>query len=151
MDISDHFATESTCFISDVPWPGVDVNDDLFCTVCPASSHFDRDRPIGAADQGVVEQGVFQVTVWSRLSLDRLEHSAVAMTQAHRGLLKLKQRVLKALAGQQLYSDPPINTVPLLIEHLRPTQSVHPLSRQVNADYSSFSLIFDAPFYWDLT
>lgn len=149
-DLPDLFAGDTTCFVSDVPWPGVEVHDDLFCTVCPASSRFDPDRPVGAADLGIVELGVFQVTVWSKLALDRLEQCEIAFTHPERGLLRLKQLVLQSLAGQQLYTDAPDNTVALLLGNLRPTQSTHPPTRQKDADFSSFSVTFEAPFYWDL-
>jgi hypothetical protein len=150
-EIAELFASDSTCFVCDVPWPGVEVNDDLFCTVCVASSQFDPDLPIGAARGGIVERGQFKVTVWSRLAIDRLEQSTLTMTDPARGLLRLKQRVLTSLAGRQLYADAPGDAVPLLIEFLRPVGAQHPASRQDSADYSSFSIQFEAPFYWDLT
>jgi hypothetical protein len=150
-DLSDLFGNDSTCFVSDIPWPSIEVQDELFCTVCPGTARFDPDRPVGAADLGIVEVGVFQVSVWSKLALDRLEQCAIAMTHADRGLLRLKQLVLRSLAGQQIYADAPVNTVPLLIQYLRPTQAMHPAGRQGGADYSSFTLLFEAPFYWDLT
>ena len=62
-DMPDIFGTDTTCFVSDVPWPSLEVQDDLFCTVCPMNSRFDADYPVGAANQGIVEIGVFQVTV----------------------------------------------------------------------------------------
>jgi hypothetical protein len=149
-DLPDVFGTDATCFVSDVPWPSLEVQDDLFCTVCPTSSRFDADYPVGAASRGIVEVGGFQVTVWSRLSLDQLEQSLLALTDADRGLLNLKQRVLRSLAGQQLYADPPTNSAPLLIKYLCPTSATHSPSRQASVDFNSIGLAFEAPFYWDL-
>jgi hypothetical protein len=149
-DLPDIFGTDATCFVSDVPWPSLEVQDDLFCTVCPTSSRFDADYPLGAGNRGIVEIGTFQVTVWSRLSLDQLEQSLLALTDVDRGLLGLKQRVLRSLAGQQLYADPPTNSVAMLIKYLCPTAATHPPSRQVSSDFSSIGLTFEAPFYWDL-
>lgn len=148
-DLAD-LVTDSTCFASDTPWPGVEIHDNLFVTVAPRDGQFDSDHPIGAGAKGIIEHTTIQVTAWSRLQLDRLEHAIHAFCDPDRGLLRIKQRILTSLAGQQLYADPPENTVPLLVEWLRPTQAQHPPLRHADDDFSSFSLSFEAPFYWDL-
>ncbi len=145
------FATETTCFVSDEPWPSVSVNDNLFCTVCPLSDTFDPNTPVGAGEFGIVEVSEFQVSVWSRIETDQLERATLAFLDDERGLLILKKAVLKCLAGQQLFSDYPTDTLPLLIEYCRPTSAKHPPSRQHTDDFSSFGIVFEAPFYWDLT
>jgi len=149
-DISDAFGGESTCFVSDTPWPGVEVQDELFCTVHPLDSQFQFDDPVGGGSEGIVENAVFGVTVWSKIILDRLEHNATELTDADRGLLTLKKRVLKCRAGQQIHSDYPMNTTPLLTAHLRPLSALHPPSRQGAGDFASFSIQFMGPFYWNL-
>lgn len=147
-DISDLFGGESTCFISDVPWPGVDVQGQVFCTVSPANSQFMLEDPTGAGPAGVVEMAIFQVSVWSKILLDEIERSAIAMTDNTRGSLTLKQRVLKSLAGQQLYAN---DGEPLLMSYLRPTSAMHPASGQGKGDFTSFSLAFQGAYYWDLS
>ncbi len=147
-DISDLFGGESTCFISDVPWPGVEVQDQIFCTVSPANSQFILEDPTGAGPAGVVEMAIFQVSVWSKILLDEIERSAIAMTDNTRGSLTLKQRVLKSLAGQQLYAN---DGEPLLMSYLRPTSAMHPASGQGKGDFTSFSLAFQGAYYWDLS
>ncbi len=147
-DISDLFGGESTCFISDVPWPGVEVQDQIFCTVSPANSQFILEDPTGAGPAGVVEMAIFQVSVWSKILLDEIERSAIAMTDNTRGSLTLKQRALKSLAGQQLYSN---DGEPLLMSYLRPTSAMHPASGQGKGDFTSFSLAFQGAYYWDLS
>ena len=149
-DISE-FSGESICFISDIPWPAVEVQDNLFCTVCPASAEFMGKEPIGAGSLGIIEKGIFQVTVWSRLMTDQLEHSVLAFTDATRGLLTIKKQVLKSLAGQQLFSDAPTNARPLLTQWLRPVHAMHPTTKPAKGDFASFSLVFEGPFIWDLT
>lgn len=149
-DINDAFGGESTCFISDTPWPGVEVQDELFCTVSPNNSDFQFDDPVGGGAEGIIENAVFNITIWSKILLDRIERNGIELTDKDRGILTLKRRVLKSLAGQQLYSDAPDNTVPLLTAHLRPLNSLHPPSRQGDGDFSSLSITFLAPFYWDL-
>jgi hypothetical protein len=145
------FDTEQTCFLSDVPWPGLETNDNLFCTVCPANGSFDGELVVGGGPVGIEEHSVVQVTVWSRLSTDRYERAKYALLDANRGLLPLKKAILKSLAGQQLYADYPTNSVPLLTTYLTPTRSMHVPIRESQDDYASFSLAFNAPFYWDLS
>ncbi|MBS0205007.1 MAG: hypothetical protein JSS49_19035 [Planctomycetes bacterium] len=142
---------ESCCFLSDSPSPGIEIQEDLFCTVAPIDDTFDDQAPIGAAERGIVEVALVQVTVWSRLMLDRLEHSSQSLTDSSRGLLKFKQRSLQSLAGRQIYADAPLNLVPLLMEPLRPVRALHPTSRRGADDLRSVSLIFRAVFNWDLS
>jgi hypothetical protein len=145
------FSTQTTCLISDEPWPSVEVNDYVFCTVCPLSDSFTPDDTVGGSDQGVIEVSSFRVTVWSRMERDQLEREGIAFLDAEQGLLPLKKAVLKCLAGKQIYMDYPDNTIPLLIEFCRPVSAHHPPSKQHHDDYSSFGITFEAPFYWDLT
>ena len=142
------FADPTTCFVSDTPWPSVEVNDNLFCTVAPMSGQFDGELPIGAGQQGIVESSMVQVTVWSRLMLDRLERADIQFSDDPRGLLSLKKRVLKALAGTQLFDT---GGNPLLIEWMRPIRSLHPPAKQHEDDFSSFAIQFESTFDWDLS
>lgn len=138
-------------FVSDTPWPSIDMNDNLFITVAPASAGFDQDVTEGAGAAFVLENSMIQVTVWSQILSDRYERAERALLDPIRGLLKWKQTVLKTFAGQQLYADAPENTQPLLTAYLRPTQAMHPPTKQTEDDYSSFSVVFSAPFNWDLS
>ena len=147
-DINDLFGSEATWFISDVPWPGIEVHDQVICTVSPANSQFVQEEPTGAGPAGVVEMAIFQVSVWSKILLDEMERSAIAMTDNTRGSLTLKQRVLKSLAGQQLYAN---DGQPLLMSYLRPTSAIHPASGQRQGDFTSFSIAFQGAYYWDLS
>ncbi len=144
------FATESTCFLSDTPLPGVEIQENLFCTVAPLDGTFDDRMPIGAADLGIVEVVFIQVSIWSRMQLDRLDHSARSLTDHTRGLLGLKKRVLQVLAGQQIFSDHPVKSIPLLVEPLKPIRAAHPSARKASDDFSSVSLVFRAAFNWNL-
>ena len=150
-DEISEFATESTCFLSDTPLPGVEIQEALFCTVAPLDGTFDEQMPVGASDRGIVEVVFIQVSIWSRMQLDRLDHSARSLTDHTRGLLGMKKRVLQVMAGQQIYSDHPVNAIPLLTEPFKPVRAVHPATRKVNDDLSSVSLVFRAAFNWDLS
>jgi hypothetical protein len=150
VDLAD-ILTYDTIFVSDTPWPIVEVNDRLFCTVCPASASFEEDLNAGGGDVQVVENSVLQVTVWLRMDVDQYDRTSQAFTDPNRGILVLKQRILTSLAGKQLYGDYPASTIPLLWEWLKPTQSMHTPSREHEDSFSSFSITFSAPFNWDLS
>ena len=96
------FNNETVCFVCDQPWPSVEVNESLFCTVAPMSSSFSQDHPIGAGPEGIIEIAGFMVSVFSRIETDQIERSVLSFTDPDRGLLILKRLVLKSLAGQQL-------------------------------------------------
>lgn len=144
------FSNESTCFVADAPWPSVEVHSDLFCTVAPGDGTFDPEMPVGAGELGIREHLTVRVTVWSRLMLDRLEQAELQFADSARGLSTLKHKLLKALAGRQLFTDAD-ETVQLLTEHLRPTRSRHPPGKQHEDDYSTFGLELEAVFDWNLT
>ena len=143
------FEDSSQCFVSDTPWPSVEVHGNLFCTVCPRDGTFATGEAIGAQQDGIYEDTEIQVTVWSKIELDELEHAEAAFSDPERGILPLKKQVLMALAGKQLYD--PESQQPLLIMCLAPAASMHPPTRQHEDNYSSFSLTFHCSFNWDLS
>lgn len=145
------FSTGVTCIISDTPFPSVEVNDYVFCTVCPESDTFAPDDPVGGGSQGIIEVSSFRVSVFSRVERDQLEREDQAYLAEDAGLLPLKKAVLKCLAGQQIFADYPINQQPMLIEWCRPVSAHHPPHGQHKDEFSSFGITFEAPFYWDLS
>ena len=144
------FDNEQTCFVSDTPWPMIETETDTFCTVSPATASFDDAMEEGAGGYGIVEQSILQVSVFLRISTDRIDRTINELTEASHGLLVLKRAVLRALAGRNLYrrDDP---TIPLLHDHLKPRQAMHPPSKSHDDDFTSFSISFLAPFCWDLS
>lgn len=143
---------EPTCFISDSPWPGVEVESNLFCTVAPSEGQFDDGLMDGAGNLGVAEDSMVQVTVYSRIEVDQIERFEKGLTDASRGLLVIKQQILTALAGKNLdggtFRGDSSN---LLHEGLRPARASHKTRDPRHADdFASFSLAFRAKFSWDL-
>lgn len=136
------------CFVSDDPEPSEEIQDNLFCTVTVYGGAFDDAPFVGGGPYGVNEASRFLVTIWSRIETDMQERSYNAATDADRGLLVLKKQVLKALAGQQLY-DAQGN--PILLEAIRPIQSLNPPGRSASGDFSSLGIVFEAQFSWDLS
>lgn len=145
------FRTEATCYVTDRPLPEVEISDNLFCTVCPRDGEFDVEEMIGGGVFHVREYSTIQVSVWSRIETDQLDRAHECLTDPQRGALPLKRQILKALAGQQLYGDAPLDTKPLLITYLMPTRCQHPPSEIWNDDYTSFSMSFTCQFNWDLS
>lgn len=141
---------ESTCFISDTPEASAEVQDNLFATVSMGSGQFDQGIMDGAGNMGVAELSTVMVTVFSRIEVDQIEHFSRGLTDPERGLLTLKQQILKALAGKNLDGGlfNGFGSL-LLMEHLGPRQAIHPGSRNRD-DMASFSLAFDAKFSWNL-
>jgi hypothetical protein len=147
----EQFNSPSLCFVSDLDWPSVEVQQNVFCTVSPSDGEFDQAGIIGGANVQVLEASTLQVNVFSRIQLDRIEHAPIAFLDRQRGLLPLKKSVLKALAGRQLYGDYPTNMIPLLTKWLTPMHAKTGATKKEEDDFVFLSITFDAPFYWDLT
>ena len=143
--------TENICFVSDTPEPSVEVNDNLFATVCPSDGQFDNGIIDGAGNVGVTELSPVIVTIFSRIEVDQIEHFQQGFTDVNRGLLTIKRQVLMALSGKNLdggqYNG--FGSL-LLLEALTPSRSRHPLSKQRDDEFASCGLVFDAKFHWDL-
>lgn len=146
----EELAGESRCFLSDTAQPGTAIHENVFCTVSTADGSYESAPMVGAGSVGVLESAGIRVTVWSRMQLDRLEHSAWTLTESTRGLLPWKQRLLAILAGVQLYDRSGAVPVPLLIAPLAPLRSMHPSLPSSHDSFHSFSLLFQATFLWDL-
>ncbi len=145
------FSTDGTCFISDSPWPGVEVSDNLFCTVAPADGQFDDGLIDGAGNVGVAEETFVQVTVYSRIDTDQTEHFLQGMVDSERGLLTLKQQLLTALAGKNLDGGTYQGDGSMLLhEGMRPARAGHKSRNDKSDEFASFSLAFRVKFTWDL-
>jgi len=155
-DLEDLFGHESVLYISDQEIT-VELADHLFCTVAPSDGAFPSDGVDGSGQYLVYENANFSVTVRSRIQTDQIERSTQAYLDQNRGLLPIKKRVLKALAGQQLYSAPnygdqatyDTSTGALLTAVLCPTRSQHQ-SQQEEDKFSEFTVGFSCQWNWDL-
>jgi hypothetical protein len=141
--------TESTCFLSLEAEPTIEIQSNLFVTVCPIGAGFDNSTFDGMAYDGVLENSGVIVSAWSAMRLDRNEHARAVLTDDSRGLLILKQKILKALSGIML-TDPD-DGHSLLTALCQPINSNHPQRAPFGEKHVGFSLTFATPFYWDLT
>lgn len=156
-DLQDIFGHESVLYVSDQQIT-VELADNLSCTVAPAQGEFPAAEIDGSAQYQVLENSHFEVTVRSRIQTDQIERSEQAYLDESRGLLPIKKRVLKSLAGQQLYSQPEYgdqatydtSTGALLWMVLAPSRAVHQ-SKQAEDEFSEFTVSFSCQFQWDLS
>lgn len=141
---------ESVCFITDIMDPSYEVNSNFYATVCFGDGQFDQGFSDGSGNLGVVESTSILVTVFSKIQVDRIERFQAGMLDSKRGLLVIKKQILKSLANKNLdggtYNG---NPSLLLLEPLYCRHAGHQQRRPV-ADQASFSLSFDAKFWWYL-
>lgn len=138
-------SAENLCFLSMKPTPRTDVRQNLYATVCPMGGTFDPEMFSGAGAAGICEKTGVIVTVFSQMKLDRADSDEIMLLHDARGLLKLKQRILKALSDHDLLGA---DGNPLLLEAMAPLSSGHP--RDNNESVGEFSLSFSTDFIWDL-
>lgn len=156
-DLADVFSNEAVLYISDQE-VSVEMTDNISCTVSPREGQFPSDTIDGAGQYAVFENANIDVTVRSRIQTDQTERSTEAYLDSERGLLPLKKRVLKSLAGQQLYANPTFGTQDdydisqgaLLTAVMAPVRASHQ-SGQLQDEFSEFTLTFACQFGWDLS
>lgn len=139
-------ANESTCFVSDYPYPPPNVANDLFATVSPVDGRFDEAQQIGAGNESVIEETGIVVTVFSRVKLDRVGKTEFLLQDATRGLLPLKRKILKALASHRLVND---DDEELLVNYMHAMQGSAPRF-DPDLKLGVMSLHFKTDFEWDL-
>ena len=135
---------DNLCFLSMDPEPIGEQRQNLYATVAPMGGRFDD--AISDGSGSVNELSGVVVTVWSGMRLDRADADALMMTDAARGLLTLKQQILKALSGYALLDH---SGNKILVRPMRPINAGHP-QRESEAK-GSFSLSFSTDFIWNLS
>jgi hypothetical protein len=139
--------TPSTCFLSLDPEPTIALSSQVFVTVAPLGGQFDQGVFDGHGAFGILEHSGVLVSAWSSMRLDQNEHAAAVLSDESRGLLVLKQRILKALAGHDL-QDADGNS--LLTALMEPRSAQHPQRAAFGERHVGFTLAFATPFDWDI-
>lgn len=134
---------DNTCFLSLHTDPIENQRQNIYATVAPMSGQYDE--PLFAGMGVAVEHSGVIVTVFSQMRLDRPDGDTSMLTDQTRGLLPLKQSVLKALNGAML-QDPNSNNI--LLSAMRPVNSSHP--SRADEKLGTFSLAFTTDFQWNL-
>lgn len=136
----------STCFLSIDPEPCANISHNLFLTVSPDGGQFREGEFAGAGENLVIENTHAVITIFSQIRLDRVEHATSFLTDNARGVLTMKRKVLKALAGHILV-DTDGNA--LLVDYLEPVSAPRPQSDR--AKIGDVQLWFSTNFHWDLS
>ena len=145
--------TDSTCFLTSQPLQSIpsNVRDNLFCTVSPMSSTFEQDVFDGAGANAICEDAGVYVVVYNAIRLDRVGADTSLLTHASRGLLKIKQDILAALAGHRLVDG---SANELLIREMAPMSADAINSGQLEKrpeHVGDMGLVFNTPFEWSLS
>lgn len=144
----DELGNDSTCFVSDYPDPTPSgVVSNLFAIVSPTDGQFGEEEQVGAGAEQVIENTGVVVTVYSTMRLDRPGRIENLLKDDTRGMLPLKQKLLKALASHNLL-DANGNTI--LVNYMHAGRSTAPrFDREKNMGV--MSLHFHTDFEWDLS
>lgn len=134
-----------TCFVSDVPEPPANVAQQIFATVAPTSSQFDQANQIGGGANVLIEDAGITVTIFSKLTLDRVGQAAILLTETTKGLLVKKKQILKALVGW-MPVDGSNNQIG--VSHMR-ALGCSPVGQY--QDGGRMSIQFSSEFLWDLS
>lgn len=153
--MSDIGLTTSQCWIGvDSDIENAPIQHNWFLVVSPMAGQFSGAMIDGGGENTVQEDSGVTITVYSSLKLDRSGQAEQVLNHSSRGLLYLKRRTLKALAGLQLYSAA-APTVPLLVNHMAPLGSGNPetyyRNGQDTAKLHRQQLSFSTDFLWDLS
>lgn len=137
---------ESLCYVSDYIDPPENVQTDLFAQVSPSDGQFDVDIQEGAGENDVREYAGVIVTVFSRVKLDRNGKTESLLVDATRGMLPLKRKIIRALAGRQLSSG----GSDLLVNHVFAQRASAPRYDR-DLRLGVMSIFFSTDFEWDLS
>lgn len=137
---------DALCYVSDYPEPPENVQTELFAMVSPSDGQFDVDIQEGAGANDVREYAGVVVTVFSRVKLDRHGRTESLLVDSTRGMLPLKRKILRALAGQQLSSG----GNDLLVNHCFAQRASAP-RYDPRINLGVMSLYFSTDFAWDLS
>lgn len=141
---------ESTCFLTAQPLqePIASVQNNLFCTVSPTSGTYDESVFVGAGEHCVIENGGIIIVVYNAMRLDRSSHDSILLTDATRGLLTLKWKIIKALAGHVL-QDQEGNSI--LVNPMAPERAEDIRSMwERPVGLGDMALVFSTDFEWDI-
>jgi hypothetical protein len=151
-DLADLGITASQCWISDDPEiENAPIQQNWFLVVSPMAGQFNGSIIDGAGTYGVQEDAGVTVAIFTAIKTDRAGQSAQALLDADRGLLPLKHRILKSLAGKQLYATA-APTVELLINYMAPLHCSNPDRHRCEGAHTGLKrllLSFSTDFLWD--
>jgi len=143
-EFSDWHAT--SIYWTDLETPPVDTNLSKFITVHAGGGQFDA----GALDGGhaCLEDASIAVKIWRRSEIDQQGHADSSLLQADEGLMKLKQRVLRALKGKMLRDE---DDAQIAISTVHPLSAGEPSMGNEQYPLDTLAVAFAVKFEWDLS
>lgn len=140
------FGTKN-CFLTLDPLPPkLRTHPQLCCTVSPMGGMYEGVE--GGGHNQVFELSGVIVGVWSAMVLDEDGHAEAVLNHQAKGLLRIKRRLLKSLAGHNLVDE---NGDAILISFMAPKESQHPQEMRPLREFTGFTLYFSTEFEWDLS
>lgn len=142
---------DSTCIITTSPPREVpqNIQHNVFCSVSPTDGSFDDSWMAGGGVEAVREDAGVIIVLMSSMKLDRIGHNSSLLADQSRGLLIVKQKILKALTSHRL-ADTSGNF--LLTDEMMPSRSESPQSGSDSGkEVGDIALVFQTPFLWDLS
>lgn len=102
----DFELSDRQCFMTIDPQnPVVPIGGDYWLTVSPGDGQYDDELMAAMIVEQCVEHSIVSVFAYTRIQLDSTDHEALLLTEATRGLLTLKKRILRSMSGIDLKYD----------------------------------------------
>ena len=141
--------TDRQCYetLEPITTPTIPAGGDYLVTVSPGDGRFPAEYQIGGGSATCVEETSVTVTLYTRTRTDQTDHAERLFHDETRGLMVLKQKVLKALVGHVLTD---IDGNELLTQHLYAMQSWRPRVDQ-QSNLAMTAVGFGVDYNWDLT
>lgn len=137
--------SEANCFFDYGDELDAANSHDITVTVTIGGGSFSQELD-GGGNQGAFEYGSVDVTIWSKISTDRVQVAKNALLDTNKGLLHWKTLILKKLTSIQLEDSGD----DILTELMQPRQCTAP--RQANnGKHKTLTISFETNFLWDLT
>ncbi len=131
------------CLQPDAP-PRVPVGGECFVSVSPGEGEFIGGEQIC---ENLTEEWTVTVTAYARIQLDSSDHDEKVLRDAGRGLLILKEKILRTLVGQDLITLDGDTFLRNLLFAQHATRPAHDRDQGI----AWISLTFGVHFDWDLT
>lgn len=142
------FKSPNTCYlVIDPDEFELPERQTLCLTIAPHAGEFDQGVFDGGGDDAILERSGFTVTIWSNIKLDRPDEKSIALNHASRGLVPLKKKLLKALAGFMPTDED--TGAPLLTDYIAPVAAGFPAVPRKNC--ITLSVSFSLNWAWDLS
>ena len=148
---------DTSCFVSDHPYPATVPHADVLCTVCPGSGTFDQGMFAGSGFHQVNEDATVIVATFVRQIADRSDEAAVLFNDESRGLFRVfKPAILKALlvddsSGTRVSWEPVKNGFGILRDQLSPLSAdFERLATTDGVPWVGLVLRFSANWDWEL-